>query len=202
MTMPRRGRQGFAGQAWGLGRAPGFGGRRLAEMHQQRLQHRLERLAQQQARLTAVLEFLQERSTPEAPPERGRTSRSGRRESPFSGRVPPHGEAGAGGESEGGGDERERGPAGGTSTDSDETQEGSEEADEGSGVLAEEPGEVGGDDALQAALIEVFEELVDRDDPALPKAADINAGLKERGLGPIRRQDARPVYEEWIAGRS
>src|SRR3954468_4938601 len=163
MTMPRRPGQRFGWRAAGLGPMPGFRGRRLAELQQRRLQFRLDQLAQQQARLTRLMEFLQERAAPEAPADRPRAARGGDRESPFSGRVPPHGGSGGGGQ--GGG----RGSEGARSTESEETPEESEESEEseeadhspaGGAVRAEEAGEEGDEDAaLRAALFEVFDEL-------------------------------------------
>jgi hypothetical protein len=180
----------------------GLAGRRLAEVQERRLHYRLERLAQRQARLTSWLEQLQERTAPEAAPERRRGARGGQKESTFSGRIPPHGE------SEGGDEESSRQQAG-EGGDASEEPEGADEGadeDEGEGwprsgdqVVAEAPEaeEADGDD-LRAALFEVFDQLVDRADPALPKVADINAAIDPR-FGTIRRSQARPVYEEWLS---
>jgi hypothetical protein len=195
MTMPRRVRPGFGGQAWGPGPRRGLRGLRLAEMQRQSVRSRLAH----QARLARMLEVLQAPSASEAPPERRRPSQGGRRESPFSGRIPPHAKPRRRGDDGRGGD------AGGRRTAPGETPEAAEKADyrpgEGGGVPTGKAGETEDDDRLRAALFEVFEEIVDRSNPALPLAAELKAGLARRGLGPIRRPQARPVFEEWLAGR-
>jgi hypothetical protein len=65
-------------------------------------------------------------------------------------------------------------------------------------------GEIVGDDdeRLRDALVDAFQELVDPDNPAMPKIADLNAVLKRRGVGPVRRKDVEPVFEEWLAERT
>lgn len=159
-------------QAWG--RRTAFQGRRQAELREERLRHRLDQLAQEQARLQGWLELIQERSTSQQ--ARG-TEASERRRSDdgeededqqpvFSGRIPPHGAS---------------------------TGE----------ITGDDDGDDGDDgDRLREALTDAFDELVDPESPAIPRLADLNAALKGRGVGPVRRKDVEPVFEEWSAGRS
>jgi hypothetical protein len=145
----------------------GFQGRWQAELHEERVRYRLDRLAQEQARLQGWLEMLHERSAADvrrgaSPAARQRSNdgeEDGDEEPVFSGRIPPHG-----------------------STVSE--------------VLGDD------EEAIRDAIIEAFDELVDPDNPAIPKVAELNARLKARGVAPIRRKDAEPVFEEWLAERT
>jgi hypothetical protein len=58
------------------------------------------------------------------------------------------------------------------------------------------------DERLRDAVVEAFDELVDPENPAMPKVADLNAFLRERGVGPVRRKDVEPVFQEWLAERA
>src|SRR4051812_42445573 len=77
MTMPPRRGQWAGDRDGGSGRAPGCRARRFAELRQRRLELKLERLTQHQARLTTLLEFLQERAAPEQPAARRRSVQGG-----------------------------------------------------------------------------------------------------------------------------
>jgi hypothetical protein len=119
MTTPGGRGQRFEWYARVPGSGMGLLGRRRAELLQRRLHYQLERLAEQQGRLKSWLEFLQERFAPDAPPKGDRTAGGGRHESPYSGRMPPHGGSGAVEDQPGRREIGERSTAG----DSEETSE-------------------------------------------------------------------------------
>jgi hypothetical protein len=168
MRMRRRMWQGPRRSEWGQRPVAGVQGRGQVEVQQQRLRHRLDRLAQQQARLQGWLEVLEQQT-----PARGTAGMRGTdrgegseyeetdegRQLLFSGRVPPHGAS---------------------------------------------VGDVDGmgETVLREALFEIFDELVDPDDPTIPRVVDMNTRLKERGVKAIRRMDAESVYEEWLGSGS